>query len=141
MGSLRVVFDTNALISAYGFGGKPQQCLDLAFLDEIELLTSWAAIEELHRVMEYDRLPFDETDRDEIIAELVTLPNSSVITPEITVNEVDRDPDDDKFLECAVAGDADFIISGDEHLLTISSYENIEIVTADEFLTRSSIDV
>ena len=136
MGTLTVVFDTNTLISAYGFGGKPQQCLDLAFLGKIELLTSWPALNEFRRVMDYERLPFTEEDRKDLPLEIVALPNSTVIDPELEINAVEDDPDDDKFLECAIEGNADCIISGDDHLLDLHPFEEIEIVKPAIFMTK-----
>ena len=94
MGSLRVVFDTNVLVSAIGFGGKPWDCLVLAFVGDVEMVTADAAIEEFERVLGYDRLPFTETEREQyptLIREEAT-----VVDPDESVQVIDDDPDDDR---------------------------------------------
>ena len=64
---------------------------------------------------------------------------SELVTPEMDLEAIEDDPDDDKVLECAVAGNADYIVSGDSHLLDIEEYRGVEIVSPDEFLsTRNS---
>jgi predicted nucleic acid-binding protein len=63
MGTLGVVLDTNVLVSALGFGGPPLEVLLRTFDDEVRLLASEATLDELERVMHYDRLPFTATDR------------------------------------------------------------------------------
>ena len=64
---------------------------------------------------------------------------AELVTPEMDLEAVEDDPDDDKILECAVAGNADYIVSGDSHLLDIEEYRGVEIVSPDEFpSTRNS---
>ena len=64
---------------------------------------------------------------------------SELVTPEMGIEAVEDDPDDDKILECAVAGNADYIVFDDSHLLDIEEYRGVEILSPDEFLgTRNS---
>ena len=132
MGTLGVVLDTNVLVSALGFGGPPLDVLLRTFDDEVRLLASEATLDELERVMHYDRLPFTATDRVQYLA--ILRREADIIEPDDSV-EVARDSDDDKFLGVALEGDADYLVSGDDDLLSLDSYGGIAIVTPDEFMT------
>jgi len=131
MGTLGVVLDTNVLVSALGFGGPPLDVLLRMFDDEIRLLASEATLNELERVMHYDRLPFTETDKVQYLA--ILRREVDIIEPKDSV-DVSRDSDDNKFLDVALEGGADYLVSGDDDLLALDSYGDIAIVTPDEFL-------
>ena len=136
MGSLRVVFDTNVLVSAIGFGGKPWDCLVVAFVDDVEMVTADAAVAEFQRVLGYDRLPFTEAEREQyptLIREEAT-----VVDPTQSVQVIDDDPDDDLFLEIALEAEAEYIVSGDPHLTGLGAFRDIEIVSPTAFLEQSS---
>jgi len=123
----RVVFDTNVLVSALGFGGTPLRALLSAFEDDQQLLASEETMDELSRVMAYERLPFTDADRDQYVS--ILRKEAEIVEPTLDINEIDADPDDDMFLECAVEGGADYIVSGDDHLLDRQSFRGIDIVT------------
>jgi putative PIN family toxin of toxin-antitoxin system len=133
VGTLGVVLDTNVLVSALGFGGPPLDVLSRTFDDEVRLLASAATLEELERVTHYDRLPFTEADRAQYLA--ILRREVDVVDPDSSV-EVARDSDDDRFLDVALEGDADYPVSGDDDLLSLDTYEGTAVVTPDEFLTR-----
>ena len=95
-------------------------------------MTSPAIIGELRDVLKRDRLPFSDDQVDELAAKVLSI--SRVIDPETTVEVVEDDPDDDKILECALAGDVDYVVSGDSHLLDLEQHQGIEILSPDEFL-------
>lgn len=134
MGALAVVYDTNVLVSGIGFGGKPWQCLVEVFVGNVELLTSEAALGEFERVLGYDHLPFTPEERERF-PELVRR-EARVVEPDTSVRAVDDDPDDDVFVQCAVAGGADYIVSGDPHLTDLGTFRGIPIYTPDEFLSH-----
>lgn len=134
MGAITVVFDTNVLVSALGFGGTPLEALLQAFSEDIDVLATEDTLAELDRVLGYHHLPFDETDREQYLTILSR--EVELVVPGTTIEVVDEDPDDNRFLECGVAGDATFIVSGDRHLLDPGSFREIEIVTSAEFLQR-----
>jgi putative PIN family toxin of toxin-antitoxin system len=119
MGTVGVVLDTNVLVSALGFGGPPLDALLRTFDDDVRLLASEETLDELERVMTYDRLPFTDADRTQYSA--ILRREADVVRPDEVV-EVVRDSDDDKFLEVALAGDADYVVSGDRDLLALGSY-------------------
>ena len=132
MGSLRVVFDTNVLVSAIGFGGKPWNCLVLAFIGDVEMVTADAAIAEFERVLGYDRLPFTEAEQEQY-PELIRT-EATVVDPDTSVQVIDDDPDNDLFLEIALESEADYIVSGDPHLTELGSFRGLDIVSPSEFL-------
>jgi uncharacterized protein len=128
---MRVVADTNIFISALVFGGLPGSFLDLAFLRSFQLVTSPILLHELDEKL---RLKFalSTDDADRVRAKLESA--ALVIEPNLTLTVITDDPDDDRVLECAVAGRVDYIVSGDRHLLKLGSYQGISIVTAREFM-------
>ena len=128
---LRVVADTNIFISALMFGGLPGSFLDLAFLRSFVLVTSPPLLDELDEKL-CGKFELSRKDANLIRARLESC--ALVLTPDIVLQVIKDDPDDDRVLECAVAGKADYIVSGDKHLLRLGSYQGISIVTARDFM-------
>ena len=127
----RVVADTNVLVSALQFGGKPKQLLDLAADGQVHLAISESIIAETLRVLrdKFDRGPewLAEADRQlRVIARSVE--------PTESIKAIEADPTDDRILECAVAAEAEVIVSGDTHLLSLGSFQGISIQRVAEFL-------
>jgi putative PIN family toxin of toxin-antitoxin system len=104
----RVVADTNILVSALQFGGKPKQLLDLAIDGQVDLALSEALIAETLRVLgsKFDRTPdwLAETDRQLRVIARIVVPTESV-------RVVEADPADDRVLECAIAAEAEAILT------------------------------
>jgi uncharacterized protein len=130
---IRVVADTNIFISALMFGGLPGSFLDLAFLPAFTLVTSPVLLDELDEKL---RLKFglSSADADFIRSKLEA--NADLINTVETLAIVKADPDDDRVLECAIAGRADYIVSGDGHLLKLGSYDGIPILTVRQFIDK-----
>lgn len=132
----RFVFDTNVIISAFLFSqSKPRQALDIA-QDIGVLILSNSAFAELEEVL--SRRKFEKYLTLERRQEF--LENFTKTVDFIDVEEkIDkcRDPKDDKYLELAVSGKAEFIISGDNDLLVLNPFRGIEIITVQEFLARN----
>lgn len=120
------------LISALGWRGKPHQVFRMCIAGDIELVLSPPILEELEQVMEYSKFDFSEQVKNEFLSELITC--ARLVLPVQKVEVISADPEDNKFLECAVAADADYIVSGDHHLLKLGEYGGIRIVKASEFL-------
>lgn len=127
----RVVADTNVLVSAIQFGGKPKQLLDLAVDGYVDLAISEAILEETLRVLrhKFHRTPEELRETDKHLRVL-----GCIVTPSESINVIDADPSDDRILECAVAADAEVIVSGDQHLLVLGSFRGIPIQPVGEFL-------
>lgn len=132
----RVVMDTNILISALlSPHGAPFQCLALARVGRIVSVSCQEILQEFHEklIQKFGYLPHDaERAVAEVKAfsEIVTLSGASC--PELS------DPSDWMVIECAVVGHADYIVSGDRHLLSLGDYRTVEILTARQLLQRLS---
>jgi len=127
-----VVLDTNVFVSSF-FGGNPRTIVDLWKTGEISLCLSRAIVEEYVEVLRRLGLQ-NERELGELLALFARGYNIQFTakTPELRI--VKEDPDDDKFIECAVALKAEVIISGDRALTGIKNYMGIRIVTPKEFL-------
>ena len=134
MGSLTVVYDTNVLVSAIGFGGNPWRCLLSTFVGNVEMLASEATLDEFQRVLQYEHLPFT-TEEQERLPVLIEA-EATVVDVNNTVKAISDDPDDEKFLECAIAGSADYVVSGDTHLTNLGEFQDIKILEPIEFLNK-----
>lgn len=128
---LRVVLDTNIYISAIFWGGNPRKVTDLGRDEKIHILTSTDIEEEIDRKLR-TKFNLDENEVKKILSDFSTFTRSVHITSQIRA--VPDDPDDDKFIECAVSGKADYIVSGDKHLIRLKEYGKIKILKAVEFL-------
>jgi putative PIN family toxin of toxin-antitoxin system len=132
MGSVRVVYDTNVLISALGWGGNPDQCVRRALDGDVALFVSPDLLNELARVMEYPRFEFTDREKGAFFAAIIS--GSSVVNPNETIHEIQPDPDDDIVLECAVAADTTYIVSGDDHLRSLEQFRAIRILSPADFI-------
>ena len=130
---MRVVLDTNALVSALLFAGVSSKLVPLWQSRRIVALVSRGILEEYLRVLSYLKFKLSEAEIKDLLQEEV-LPFVDVIVPRRRLRVVKRDPSDDQFIECAVAGRAKVIISGDKDLLSIGSYRKIMIQTPAQFL-------
>lgn len=132
---IRIVADTNIIISALVFGGLPRQIIDLATLGVCEIYYSTPIRNEVEHVLEKKF----GWSRDEIQNRLPLLFSWFVqVHPRVSLAAVKDDPDDDRILECAVAAQAQAIISGDRHLLQLGSFESIPVLTPRQFLDSKS---
>mgnify|MGYP006306100371 CR=1 FL=1 len=133
---IRVVFDTNILISYLLTHRPPIATLIDHYLagGHIVSVTASALLEELDRVLQYPRLQrhYSEGNRRRFIALLMAL--SDVVELPEAIPHICRDPDDDWVIACAVVGDADVIVSGDDDLLTLERVGDIPILSATDLL-------
>ena len=131
---LKVVLDTNVLISAILFGGKPRQILEKAIRGEIRLCLSEPILEELRGVLGRSKFGYSPEMIQFIFTELTGI--ADFVNPSETIDVVLEDSEDNRILECAVEAKANTIISGDSHLLKLNRYRNIEVLDAAAFLER-----
>jgi putative PIN family toxin of toxin-antitoxin system len=128
---MRMVADTNVIVSALVFGGLPRQVIDLAARGEVELYFSAPIQDEVERVLEQKF----GWSRDEILSRArVPFSWGTRVDPRMSLIVVKDDPDDDRILECAMAAQAHAIISGDRHLLRLGVFRSIAILTPRQFL-------
>lgn len=133
--SIRVVLDTNILVSALLFRGGLSGVVDLWKNGEIIPVVSKDTFEELKTVLEYPKFSLTEQEIKVLIEEEI-LPFFEVTEITDNIGDVCRDADDDKFISCALSASVDFIISGDRDLLDIGKYKAVKIITASELLNN-----
>jgi putative PIN family toxin of toxin-antitoxin system len=129
----KIVLDTNILVSALLFKRELSKIVDLWKEGKIIPVVSKETFEEFRRVLEYPRFSLTDTEITTIIEEEV-LPFFKVTEITDQVRDVCRDPDDDKFISCAISASADFIVSGDKDLCSLSKYKSIRIINVKDFL-------
>jgi len=129
---LKVALDTNVLVSATLFGGNPEKILDLAEEGKIKILISEKILEEFREVLQ------EKFDFSLSMAELAASgirEISSLITPTQRLTVIKEKEADNRVLECAVEGRAQYIVSGDtKHLQPLKEYQEIKILSPAQFL-------
>lgn len=134
---MRVVLDTNVIISGVFFGGAPGTVLQLASRNIITPCFTPSTWQELEEALGYDKF-FEQWERlpfsiDELLNALKS--NSLIFSePDGRINVVAADPDDNKFLACALAAAAALVVSGDRHLLALKELQGIPILAPSQFL-------
>jgi len=128
----RIVLDTNVLISAILFGGKPRRALDLVISGAVDCTLSIAILDELKDVLQRPKFGLSAEACFNIIEELRAA--CDIISPSVSVGVIRSDPDDNRMLECAVEAQAHFIVSGDPHLLDLGKFEKIRILSPADYL-------
>jgi len=131
---LRVVMDTNVFISGVFFSGPPYQILKAWQSGEFELAISEEILNEYRRVGEILAEEHSAIDLSPILT--FVLEHAKVYRPVKLKEPICEDPDDDKFIACALASGCGVIISGDKHLLKVSGYQGIEVLKPREFVGR-----
>lgn len=130
---MKIVVDTNVMISGIFFGGNPQKVLRAIVSNEIVACATTEIIDEYEEIVE------------RMIQKKQGHLNANILTPVLqklelieakSIVDICRDPDDNKFLGCAKDAKALYIVSGDADLLDLGNYEDIDIITAKEFCER-----
>lgn len=135
---MRVVVDTNIVVSrSISAKGAPAEVLRRWRQEQFELLVSEPMLDEYERALGYERVRVRHQMSDDEIHEVVTQFRrfAILVEPTETLAVIEDDPDDNRVLECAVAGEAEYIVSGDAHLLTLKRYQGIQILSPAAFLT------
>ncbi len=128
----KVVIDTNIYISAIFWGGKPREVVDLGRDKNILIFTSLDIEKEIAEKLR-TKFKLDEEKVNKVLLDFATFTIPVKVTKRIQA--VPDDPEDDKFIECAISCNADYIVSGDRHLLNLKGYAGIRILKASEFLS------
>lgn len=132
---MRAVIDTNVFISAALFKGTTSRLVHAWKSRKFAYLISGEILKEYARVLSYPKFNLTESEIKFILEEQLLPFVETVRVKERTLNVL-RDKDDEKFLNCAVQGHADTIVSGDEGILALGSYKKIKIISVSEFLTE-----
>ena len=128
---VKAVLDTNVLISAFIFGGNSRTILEHVIRGNIRLAISDPLLDEIKRVLSRPKFNYPPEIIQLIINELLLL--CDFVVPRKEIANIQSDPEDNRVLECAIESDADFIVTGDSHLLQLESHERIEIVNPSQF--------
>jgi len=129
----RVVLDTNVLISSILFKGELTGIVDLWKRGKIVPVVSRETFDEFRNVLGYPKFRLSDGEITSIIEEEV-LPFFEIVEIAGEVSRVCKDPDDDKFIACALSASADFIVSGDKDLCDVITYGTIKIIRASDLL-------
>jgi putative PIN family toxin of toxin-antitoxin system len=128
-----VVLDANIYVSALAFGGKPKRALQLGVTRRIDVAISDPIRTEVLRTL---RDKFRWSDERLTEARSLIAATARTVVPTVTLRVIERDPDDDRVLECAVIAKAELIVTGDLDLLDLGKHDGIEIIQVAEFLKR-----
>ena len=129
---MKIVLDANIFISAFFWGGNPRAVLERVINKSDDLLITKEILDEIEDVI---GRPKFHVDRDAIEYFIKSIEETGTkIIPKKQIINASRDKTDNKYIECAIAGNADYIISGDIHLLEIKKCRTIKIVSARDYL-------
>lgn len=128
---IKAVLDANVFISALFWRGAPYRVVEQGLGGAFIMVTSPDIIQETGRTL-IRKFDFPPEDTREFLKTIVL--SSYVVSPTEKLRVVKADPDDDKIIECAIAGGASFVVSGDRHLLDLKKYRSIVMISPQGFL-------
>jgi putative PIN family toxin of toxin-antitoxin system len=134
----RLVLDSNVWISAFLFGGKPAAVINLARERRVRILMSTELILEIGRALRYEKLrrilERSKRSTETIVAQILAV--TQLVETKSQRSWITQDPADDIVLNCAVENSADYIISGDQHILRLRRIGGMQILTPTAFLQQ-----
>ncbi len=129
---MKIVIDANIIISSFFWGGNPRLVLERVISGMDELFITKEIIDEIESVIVRPKFHADKEKITYFINSIEEIGNK--IVPKKHIKNGSRDKKDNKYLECGITADVDYIISGDIHLLELKEYDNIKIATAKDYL-------
>ncbi|HEV8240795.1 MAG TPA: putative toxin-antitoxin system toxin component, PIN family [Thermoanaerobaculia bacterium] len=129
---MRIVLDTNVFISGVFFGGPPSRILEAWRDGLLQLILSPEILDEYQRVGRTLEADYAVAELEPIMALLAV--KAEIVEPNALPEPVCSDPDDDKFLACAIAAEVPVIVSGDKHLLRQSGWRGVLVLRPRQFL-------
>ncbi len=130
---MRIIVDTNVVISGTFFKGNPRRVVEAIIKSEVDAYATTDIVDEyqgvVRRIIERGVGTFDGSGFIRFIADLNLIESFTEVS-------VCRDPDDNKFISCAIDAEALYIVSGDKDLLDLKEYEGIQMITAAEFVEK-----
>jgi putative PIN family toxin of toxin-antitoxin system len=132
---VRVLIDTNVVVSATFWPGNPKTLMNAVRRGELTYVTSEGLLEELRKVLTDQEKPFrlSAEEAGKVVDTWRAL--ATLVSPTRFV-AVCRDDDDNRVLECALDGHAEYVVTGDDDLLELEVFEGIKIITVSDFLQR-----
>jgi putative PIN family toxin of toxin-antitoxin system len=131
---MRIVCDTNVLISGVLFNGPPRRVLELIARGAIDNAVSLEILAEVKNILLRPEFGLSSEQVTDMVATFTE--TFSLVAPGVRVDAVKDDPDDDRILEAAQTAHARVIVSGDQHLLSIKAWREIEILSPAVFMER-----
>ena len=133
---MKLVVDTNVLVSAFLWQGNPGRLIELAAEKEIQLFTNRALLDELAATLVKKKLAKPVVATGLTVEQMLRNYRrlATLVTTRQLAQLVSRDPDDDSVLACALAVSADLIVSGDDDLLVLKRFQGIPIATPAQAL-------
>jgi putative PIN family toxin of toxin-antitoxin system len=132
----KVVLDTNVWVSAILWGGLPAKILSSAEEKSIEIILSEEILREINRILGYNRLRevYEKAgvSKDELMSIIATI--GRLVDVVTRLDAVPDDDSDNRILECALDGDAEYIVTGDRHLLQLGHFRKVKILSVHEFM-------
>jgi len=129
---LRVVLDTNVLVSSIICDGNPRKLLMKGVKRVYDIIVSQEILDELQDVLSRPQFKMTKKEIDKVIKNLIA--SSIMITVESNFTVVKNDPDDDNIINTAYDSNAKYIVSGDKHLLNLKKFKNIKIISVSKML-------
>lgn len=129
---MKIVLDTNILFSAVFFDNKPQELIELVLSKQIDVFVTEEILNEYEETLKAGCKKVNSNLNEEIFNSFLSVAH---LIERKTSLQLSRDKDDDKFLECAVDSNSDYIVTGDNDLLILKKYRNIKIVSINEFIS------
>ena len=129
---MRIILDTNVLVSGIFFSGPPFRILKAWRDNKLQLVVSTDILDEYQRVAAILGEKYSQVDIRPVL-DLLTV-NSDIVTAPPLPEPVSVDPDDDEFIACALAADTKLIVSGDRHLLDVDGYQDIRVLKPRRFV-------
>ena len=129
---MKIVLDANIFISSFFWEGNPKTIVERIISGIDELFLTKEILNEIEDVIKRPKFHADNDRINYFIKSIEEIGN--IITPQILVKNGSRDRTDNKYLECGITANADFIISGDIHLLELENYGGIKIISAKDYL-------
>ena len=128
---MRIVIDTNVIASALFFGGKPGKLIELLINKKLYSYVTREILEEYEETIAYLQNKYSGKNISVPLSHIIS---ACKMTEERTKVRICRDPDDDKFISCAIDAECLYIVSGDKDLLEIEMYKDVKILTVSNFL-------
>lgn len=140
---MRVVLDVNFIVSAIiSNAGSPGRVLEFWRQDKFDLVVSSSILEELDRVIHYPKIQQKYHLSEKHLKRILGLISSQsiAVAPSQIITVIEKDPTDNRYLECALAGNASYIVTGDSHLLELKDFQGIVILPPAGFVALLELE-